>query len=286
MKNFIILLMLLLIACGCSDRYKKPTEKIKVLVSILPEKSFIEKIAGTDFEITVLIPPGANPATYSLLPSQMVDIVQAAAWFKIGYVGFELSWSDRIREVHPDLTIIDLSSGLDLISRKSEGYPAIRTGVNPHTWLSPLRVKKMALQILHNLILLNPGEAENYKSGYQRFLDEIEATDETLHTILQNYRGKKFITYHPSLSYLAKDYGLIQLSVEEDGKEPTPAHMAQLAKTAKQEGIRSIFIQSDFDKEFARTFAVETGGKIIQIWPLNPDWSNNLISIARLLSEN
>jgi zinc transport system substrate-binding protein len=286
MKNFAIVLLMLWGFYGCNNRNAKLTGKSKILVTILPEKGFIEKIAGDEFDITVLVPPGANPATYSLSPSQMVDIVKADIWFKMGYTGFELSWSNRIQEAHPEMKMVDLSEGLDLITHRSEGNSTFVSGVDPHTWLSPQRVKKMALLILNNLILLNPAKAESYSSGYQRFLDEIDSTDETVIQILNTCRGKKFVTFHPSLSYFAKDYGLIQLSMEEGGKEPTPAHLAFLAKTARQEGIRSVFIQSDFDKEFARTFANEFNGKIIQVWPLNPDWSNNLVSIARLLSEN
>jgi len=286
MKYFAILIVLVMILAGCHNRNAGLPGKSKILVTILPEKSFIENISGNDFDITVLVPPGANPATYSLSPSQLVDIVKAAVWFKIGYTGFELSWSEKIRQVHPEMKIVDLSEGLELISGKPEENTAFSAGVDPHTWLSPKRVKKMAAQMLNNLILLNPTNAENYKSGYQQFLNEIDTTDAQVIQILNKSRSKKFITFHPSLSYFAKDYGLVQLSLEEGGKEPTSANLAYLAKTARQEGIGTIFIQSDFDKEFANTFAKEINGRIIQIWPLNPEWSNNLVSIARLLSEN
>ena len=96
----------------------------------------------------------------------------------------------------------------------------------------------------------------------------------------------EFITFHPSLSYFARDYGLVQYSMEEGGKEPSPAHLARLAKIAGEKGIRTVYIQSEYDMETAGTFAREIGGKVVRVWPLNPSWSENLISIARELSVN
>jgi zinc transport system substrate-binding protein len=281
-----LLCILIFIFGECSFKPGNTSGKQKILVTILPEKSFIEKVAGNDFDIIVLVPQGANPSAYSLLPSQMVDISRASTWFRMGYVGFELSSGDRIKEVNPEMKIIDLSSGLDIISVRSLQNQASGAGNDPHTWLSPENVKMMAFQITKELVLINPSKEKEYMSALQRFLDEIRATHDSINILLKDKKGKKFITYHPSLSYFARDYGLIQYSLEEEGKEPSPAHMTLLTETAKKEGIKTIYIQSDFDKELARTFADEIGGKIVQIWPLNPAWSENLISIARALNEN
>ncbi len=285
MNKLPMLVILLVGLSGCLAGQKKTCEKPQVVVSILPVKSFVEKIAGDDFDIILLIPHGANPATYSLSPSQMRGISRAAAWFRMGYIGFELSWYGRISETYPALKIVDLSEGLDLISRNPEENQPFHAGVDPHTWLSPTRVKIMSDRIFRELTRMNPGKEDLYRENYQKFLDEIVRTDREIRAILQKAPGRKFISYHPSLSYFARDYGLIQLSMEEGGKEPTPARLAVIAETAKQEGIKAVFIQSDFDKEFASAFAGEIGAKIIQIWPLNPDWSENLLTIARLLSD-
>jgi zinc transport system substrate-binding protein len=286
MKPFIAIVWVIFILGGCSFKTGKPAGRQKILVTILPEKTFIEKISGNDFDITVLVPPGANPSVYSLLPSQMVEITRASVWFRMGYVGFELSSGDRIKEVNPEMKIVDLSSGLDIISRRSMQNPEIAVGHDPHTWLSPENVKTMASQITKELVLINPSKEKEYMSALQRFRDEIRATGDSVKSLLKDKKGKKFITYHPSLTYFARDYGLIQLSLEEGGKEPSPAHLTTLLETAKQESIKTIYIQSDYDKELAATFALEIGGKVVQVWPLNPAWSENLIEIARELNVN
>jgi len=282
-------LIILLIVTGltaCFPKSQPSSGKKQILVTILPEKSFIEKIAGNDFKVTLLVPPGANPATYSLLPAQMVEISKSTLWFRMGYVGFELSTADRITSIRPELTVVDLSEGLDIISKKSMTRPDVIIGHDPHTWLSPANVKTMAGRMLEELVRLNPVKKEAYTAGYQQFLTEIKAVDDSIRNLLQDHQGKPFITFHPSLSYFARDYCLVQYAMEEGGKEPSPAHLASLAEIARAKNIRTIYIQSEFDQETASAFAREIEGKVVQIWPLNPSWGENMISMARALSEN
>lgn len=289
LRYLIILFVLISIFSGCGSRSGQSSavkDKPVILVSILPQVTFVEKIAGDDFTISLLIPHGANPTTYSLLPAQMAEIARAETWFRMGYVGFELSWADKILQTNPSMKVVDLSEGLDLISAGTNPETGARTGADPHTWLSPSLVKKMARVIRDELIALRPDRSEAYQLGYQQFLREIDETDTEIRKILSEYHGRKFISFHPSLSYFAREYGLEQFSLQQRGKEPTPGHIAGLVKLAREENIRVIFIQSDFDRENARMFAQEINGEAIQVWPLNPEWSENLLTITRLLRDN
>lgn len=286
MKNIGYVIVIIFMVAGCHRGANRPEGKPVVLVTILPQKTFVEKIGGDDFRISVLVPHGANPTTYSLLPAQMAEISEAAVWFRMGYVGFELSWNDRITGTNPAMKIADLSEGLPLISGSSHEGSGERSGVDPHTWMSPLNVRIMAVKIKEELTRLRPENAERYTERCNQFISEIDSTDAGIREILAPSTGKTVITYHPSLTYFARDYGLQQLSVEQGGKEPTPAHMADLATRARAQGIRVIYIQSEFDLELARVFAEEINGKVVQIVPLRPDWSTNLLEISRIISEN
>lgn len=286
MRKLLILATVALVAMGCGTRSTRVGEKPVVLVSILPQKTFVEKIGGSDFKISLLIPHGANPTTYSLLPAQMAEISEARIWLRMGFVGFELSWKERIREVNPSMEVADLSEGVALIGENPSDPQGGKSGIDPHTWLSPANVRVMAARILEELTKINPEKKKEYTARYEEFLKEIDATDREIREILDNSAGKKVISYHPSLTYFARDYGLVQLSVEQGGKEPTPGQLAQLVQTARTENIRVIYIQSEFDRELATVFAGEINGSVIQIWPLNPDWSANLTGIARQISEN
>lgn len=286
MKKIVILIAAFSILLSCNNKAAKNSKGQKiptVTVSILPEKTFVKKIAGNDFKVNVLIPPGASPAAYTLLPSQLKDIAHSELWFRIGYIGFEHSWKSKIMQANSHMKVVNLSEGLDLIEEKGSG---LHHGVNPHIWMSPKLVKQIAKVILDELIALNPQKTDVYTANYNVFLEECNRVDCQLKEMLKDYQGRKFILYHPSLAYYARDYGLVEYSIELDGKEPTTKHFKELIDMAKSENIKAVYIQSYFDKEHARVFANEIGGKIVQIWPLNPAWRDNLLETTKTLIEN
>ncbi|MDD4145290.1 MAG: zinc ABC transporter substrate-binding protein [Prolixibacteraceae bacterium] len=274
------------ISCGSNKSRNEPDNRPIVTVSIVPQKTFVQKISGDDFDVHVLIPPGASPATYTLLPSQISNLGKSKAWFRIGHIGFEYSWKEKIEQANPMMEVADLSEGLDLIKSDHSHERGHVSGVDPHIWMSPSLVKQFSKKIADVLIKLNPDREEIYKANYSDFLKEIEQTDYYIKNALSDYQGRHFIMFHPSLTYLAREYGLIQHSLESEGKEPSPQHMAEIMGLAKRENIRVIYIQSEFDRENARVFAEETGGKIIEVSPLSPDWAENLMNITNVLIEN
>jgi zinc transport system substrate-binding protein len=248
----------------------------------------VEKIAGNDFKVNVLLPPGASPADFTLVPSQIKDITLSKVWFRIGHIGFEYSWKDKIQQVNLNMKVVDLSEGLDLISDETlpSGYKSTTSGINPHTWMSPSLVKQMAVRITKELSTLNPDKKSIYNINYKQFVKDIEELDNKIAQDLKDYKGRQFIMFHPSLSYFAREYGLVQHSLEPGGKEPTPQRMAEVVDLARMEGIRVIYIQSDLDQDQARVFAEEIDGKIVQMWPLNPAWFDNLKEITGMLIDN
>ncbi|HDR52279.1 MAG TPA: zinc ABC transporter substrate-binding protein [Mariniphaga anaerophila] len=290
MKQILLTVVIAVFLFSCSSNKNKTGSEGKpvVAVSILPQKTFVEKIAGDDFDIQVLVPHGASPESYSLLPSQLKQISQARVWFRMGYIGFELSLKNRIPELNRNMRMVDLSDGLDLIAGEIVQHDdhVHKDGVDPHTWLSPKLVKQMAEKITGVLSELNPEKATTYKTNYLRFAKEIDQLDIQIRNALREYEGRSFITFHPSLTYFARDYGLVQHSLESGGKEPTPQHMARVVELARKENIRVIYIQSEFDQDHARVFAEEIKGKVVEVWPLNPDWEDNLLRMTNLFIEN
>ena len=287
-KTLVIILTSILFACGSQNNKNKDDEKPVVTVSILPLKTFVEEIAGNDFEINVLLPPGASPADFTMIPSQLKDIARSEVWFRIGYIGFEYSWRDKIEQANRNMKVVNLSEGLDLITDEylPSGEKSSTGGINPHTWLSPTLVKQMAGRIAEELTLLNSDKKQEYEKNLSQFIEKIDELDAEIRTALEPYEGRQIILFHPSLSYFAREYGLVQYSLEPGGKEPTPHRMAELVDFAKKENIRVIYIQSDLDRSQASVFAEEIDGEIVEMWPLNPEWFDNLREITGLLTKH
>ncbi|KAF0238356.1 MAG: zinc transport system substrate-binding [Prolixibacteraceae bacterium] len=289
MRKTILLLAFAIIIGSCNSKKTKIGEPENfITVSILPQKTFVEKIAGNDFVVNVLIPPGTSPAAYTLLPSQLEEISKSVIWFRIGYIGFEHSWKDKIEQANANMKVVDLSEGLDLITQGTmqHGGHIHPVGVDPHIWLSPILVKQMSKRILDELSALNPGQSAKYKTNYLEFVKEIDQLNLEISNKLKPFEGRKIIVFHPSLSYFVRDYGLLQFSLESGGKEPTPQRMAELIDLAKNEKIKVIYIQGELDRDHAKVFAEEVDGKIIQVRPLDPAWAENLMEMANIIVDN
>ena len=90
--------------------------------------------------------------------------------------------------------------------------------MDPHIWLSPANYKAMATATLNELVALNPKGKSSYEKNYKSLVASIDSIDALAKSKLANLKIKKFIIYHPALSYFASDYGLEQISIEKDGK--------------------------------------------------------------------
>lgn len=289
-KSVFSLLAVVVVMFSCSSNKtgnKEENKKRIITVSIVPQKEFIRKIAGNDFDINILVPPGASPETGILLPSQLKDVAGSDVWFRIGHLGFEYSWQDKIVQANSKMKVVDLSEGLDLITGPPEhGASVHEGGIDPHTWLSPAMVKLMAKRIADELTLINPGKSNEYNSNYVKFAEEIEQLDIDVRNLLRDCRGKKFVIFHPALSYFARDYGLVQYSLEMGGKEPTPQHMAEIVRIARSENIKVIYIQSDIDRDNASVFAEEIKGKVVVLDILSDEWEQNMRLMTQIFVEN
>ncbi len=287
-----IIISLLFINCG-SPGPVISSAKFQITVSILPQRYFVHRIVGSDnldFDIHIMIPPGHSPATYAPTPQQMKDLGHSKLYFRIGHIPFEKAWMKNIAANNPHLKIIDTSVGVDLIETGESEDDAHQdhhhhAGIDPHIWLSPHAVKIQAKHILDAVIELDSQHREFYKENYRVFLKDIDRLDREIKLLLEKSRGRKLMVFHPAWSYFARDYGLEQLAIEVEGKAPNPANLKKVIDIARQDNIRIIFVQEQFDTNSARAVAAEIGGRVVKIDPLALDWLENMKGIAQTLSD-
>ncbi|RXJ60923.1 metal ABC transporter solute-binding protein, Zn/Mn family [Candidatus Marinarcus aquaticus] len=158
---------------------------------------------------------------------------------------------------------------------------------DPHSWVSPSNVKIMAKNIYDALVSIDSKNSSYYKRNYENFLDEINATNSKIKNLLMNIEtGSKFLVFHPSWGYFAKEYGLVQVAIEVEGKEPKPKMLSKIIDYAKEENIKAVFTQLEFSDKSSRAIASELNVKVIKETPLAADWSNNLIKMADAIANN
>jgi zinc transport system substrate-binding protein len=287
MKNLLPITFLLLVLSSCNIK-SETSDKPMISVSILPQQYFIEQLAGDLVEINVMIPPGASPATYEPSVSQLGKLDQSEVYMRIGHVGFEQSWMEKIKSVNPDMKIVDLSDGIELILEEAmedeKHHHHKHSGTDPHVWMSTVNAKIIAENINSELLLLFPGK-KDYLSGrldqFNHFLDSLHVE---IGVTLEHMETRKFMIYHPALSYYAREYGLTQYSLELEGKTPSPAHLKEMTDLARQNHISKILIQNQFDRRNAEVLAEETGSMVIPFDPLSLNWDDQMSYIAKQLN--
>ena len=282
MKKLIyILTLFILSACGNTTQ---KSEKPILTVTLEPLRYFTEAIAGNNYEVVSMVPKGSSPESYDPTPQQLVNLSKSQAYFRIGYIGFEQTWMKKLEANCPDMKVYDTSKGIDLIRDKGHwhGDHFHEGGVEPHVWNSTQNALIIADNIYQALCELDSTHQEDYQKRLDVLKQTIRQTDANVRTLVEN-ADSTFLIYHPALSYFARDYGLKQVSIEEGGKEPSPAQLKALIETCRNENVHTIFVQQEFDQRNAQLIANELGVNIVSINPLSYDWVKEMIRIAEAL---
>ena len=268
---------------------------INVVVSILPEKTFVKAIGGEKVNVSLMVLPGNSPHTYEPKPSQMKSLTKASLYFAIG-VEFEDVWLPKFKSLNERMEIVDLTQNIELLKMQkhtdhsthdedAHQVANAHAGNDPHIWTAPANVKVIAKTIYLALVKADGANESYYKENYKTFLSHIEQTDEKIRDILsKKSKGTKFMVFHPSWGYFAQAYGLKQLPVEMEGKSPKPKELIHLIKEAREEKIVAIFTQPEFSDAIANVIANELKIKVIKVSPLSPKWSQNLVNIANAIA--
>lgn len=274
------------VSCGRERDNSSKAEKLVITTSIAPFEYFVSEIAGSDFQINVIVPPGASPATFEPTPSVLRGVAGSTALIVNGYLGYELAWGDRITGINSKIAVLRLADSQDLIYGEAHrhGDHFHYSGVDPHFWTSPVAAVKMAEDIKQFLKKVYPDRALEFETNHTQLVKTIGMVTARLDSLLEGHRGDSFMIFHPALTYLARDYGLNQVSVEVDGKEPSPAQMKSFVDTGNKQGIAVIFVQREFDKRNAVAIADEIGAEVVEIDPLNGNWPEAVLSIGEALS--
>jgi zinc transport system substrate-binding protein len=281
--SVIILLIVSLFACQ-NKRSKDSKKEYTVSVSILPQKFIIDRLSLNTIEVNVMVPPGTSPEMYEPSPTQMKGVARSAIYFAIGPLEFESTILPRIKELNPQIKFVDLSKGINLMEghkhREIMGEDKHHTNYDPHIWTSTIEFKQMANKTCIELCEVFPDKERIFKENLSGLNDEIDKLDSLVKSIVSNASTKTFLIYHPALSYFARDYGLNQISIEEDGKNPSAQTLTGLVKLARIQNISTIFIQAQFDSHNAEMLAWEIGGEVVKIDPLGYDWLKNMYDLT------
>ena len=281
-----VLILATAAAVACGQRTDVSSGPATISVSVLPQREFVQRIAGDLARVEVLVLPGHSPATFEPTPRQMTRLAEADLWIRIG-VPFEGSVLRNLGVVAPNLRIIDGTQGVELVTMDGSPIPSGSSPgaghdhlIDPHFWLDPLLVKVHARTVAAALCSLMPSNCDQFQANLAGFHSDLEAVHERISNVLRPVAGRDLFVFHPAYGYLGRRYGLRQVAVESGGRQPTARRLAELTEVARASGARALFVQPQFAGTGARAVADAIGVELVELDPLAPNYLANLETMA------
>jgi len=296
---FSLVAALLMTAAGCGGSTpSEPGGAVPVVVSIQPQKWLVEQIGGEHVEVIVLLAPGDDPHTYQPTDAQISRVMQASVYFRVG-VPFENGPWFRAIAGSEKLEVIDTRQGIRLREVEADvhahgpppdehagdhGNHHDHAARDPHIWTSPRLLKIQAQTVAATLCELAPEHSDAFRRNVAALESRLDELDARIRKKLVGCQGRAMFVFHPAWGYFADEYGLRQVAVELEGKEPTDRELTELQQLARREGVRVIFVQPQISGQSAEAIARAVGARVEVLDPLAEDLPAELLRAAEVLA--
>ena len=283
---------LLLGTSACSDGAPgaSGSGKTTVVAAFYPLQFIAERAGGDAVTVSNLTKPGAEPHDLELAPNQVAAIGNADV--VVYLAGFQPAVDEAVEQhakghafdvagVQP---LSDAPAGGEEEAEKAGGQAHVNDGKDPHVWLDPLRLAAIVDQLATRLATADPDHAADIRGRAAALRAELEALDKEYAAGLATCQRREVVTSHAAFGYLAERYKLRQipisgLSPEED---PSPQHLAEVTKLAKQSGVTTIFFETLVSPKVAEALASEVGAKAEVLDPIEGiDGGGDYLSVMR-----
>ncbi len=282
MKLFILLFAVLITKIAYGN-------EIKTFTAIEPIEFIIESITKDSENNESLIQQGQEPHSYSPTPKQLISLSKADIYFSIEFP-FEKHLFDKIKRINPNIKIIDASKDVKRIGMNNTHHHEHNGKCNhgkldPHIWLSPKNLIVISKNIEIVLSQENSANSAKYKTNLNELILKLDLLDKKISKQLIPFKNKKIFVFHPSFGYFTSLYNLEQEAVEVDGKSPSPKQLYNLIEEAKEDGVKIIFTQPQFDARTAKIIASKIDGTVEALNPLEKDVITNIANIANKIEK-
>ena len=265
--KYIILIIASLLAISCRTM-SQGDGKDRIYVTINPLRSIAEELTCGDFEVEVLVPKGASPETFEPSAQQITALNDANIVFKVGLIDFE---QRMMANINDKSKVIDLSQNIDIMQGCcSHGHKHHAHGIDPHIWCAPRTLTTM-VQNMHAAIKERYVDSTKYDLAAEAILSRLSELDKQCAESIERSGVKSIMIYHPAYTYLARDYGIEQIAIEQEGKEPTPKQLSTLIDKARSQNVGIIFHQPQYNANKLSAIAAESGTEIVVTDPLADD---------------
>lgn len=241
---------------------------VQVVASLPPAAWLAERLGGDRVAVLTLALPGESAETFQPTDAQVSAALRARLYLRLG-LPFEEGPSFAALAAQPGLLVLDLRDGIELLA--GDGHGPVAHAADPHHWLSPRRLRFQAARVAAALAGLDPEGRGRYEEAALVLDRELAALDAALAARFAPWRGRAFFVFHPEWTYFAADYGLVQVAIEKDGKEPTDRELTLLIAEARAAGARAVFVPPQIASRGAHALAEALGVPTVRLDALAAD---------------
>ena len=262
-------------------------EPLRLMVSIAPQLESVRAIAGPEAAIGALVPPGASPETYSPSAKELKRLADTQILFTIG-APIETALLPKIKRSFPAVRIIDATAGMVFREIAEDAEHLHRhshhSGPDPHAWLSITNMKIHSENVLHSLSEFSPNQTHQFQENHLAYMKKLDLLSQEIAAVMKPKAGSYILVFHPAFGYFLDEYGIQQISVETDGKQPSPKHLAHLMKMVKEQHFTTLFIQPQTNDSDAKALANSLGLAVKTLNPLPTEYCAGLKKIAETIA--
>lgn len=288
MKRLILILaasLLVLAGCGSENRPGKGQEgedtienTVNVKTTVYPLAYFTERIGGDSVSVSSIYPPGADSHTFDPTQKDMISLAKSDLFIYtgLGLEGFvnkaeKTLAGEDVRLVAAAAHISDdqllhghgheEDHGSDEEGTGHEGHD--HTGVDPHVWLSPVLADRMALSVKEALSKELPEKEDEFEQRYKELSAELKDLDGEFRDMAESAKSKTFFVSHAAFGYIAKEYGLEQVSIAglNPQSEPSQKELARIVDHAREKQVSTIFFEQNITSKLTQVIVNELGAK-------------------------
>ncbi|MDQ8192796.1 zinc ABC transporter substrate-binding protein [Coraliomargarita sp. SDUM461004] len=293
MRNQLYTICLLLLVwwlAACAPHEEEETQRLEVWVSLLPQQTIVQAVAGELASVQLMVRPGQSPETYSPSVPQMAALAKADIYFGIG-MPLERRILAKMERSMPQLRFVQTADFIQELHHCSEETGHAHQGhsheeLDPHLWMDPQWMLGFVAQVRDAMIVAAPESRELLTINAAALSAELRALDADLSLRFQPYAGRRFYINHPSLGHFAKRYGIVQVSIERSGSEPAAKQIAELVQAAKSDQVHAVFTQPEFGHSSANVLARALDVEVVEIDVLSGDYFSNMLDIAQRLEDS
>ena len=256
--------------------------RLLVAVTVPAQAWLVKQIAGEHVDVLTLVPAGHVPESTQPGPRNLARYQQAGLHFTVGHPDF---FFER-RYINPYRQRSSADTWLSMYEVIEKEMPARKLeGSDPHLWTSPSIMMLTADALEKKLARLMPEHVDFFQGNLARLQEKIHSIDEQIRALLAARGSDKLLVYHPAWGHFCRDYGLLQLAIEEEGKAPGAGSLSSLFKQLKKENIRTIISSPGADQRISSMIADQFNIKMVLVNPMDTDWINMLMMMKPALEK-